>query len=254
MANWIGLVIGNSRLHWAWFVAETLETTWDTPHLVAKIPPLQFLNQHLPHQYHQLDNHLPTIYLASVVPSQTALWLNYPHLQRITLKDIPLHNIYPTLGIDRALAIYGAGETYHYPSLVIDAGTALTFTGVNPNKTLIGGAIKPGLKTQFRALHQQTAALPQIILPPYLPPRWATNTEDAIASGIIYTIIAGIVSYIDNWLALYPHSTIILTGGDSQIIWQYLESLHPQTAQVTLVDRNLTFWAMRSLLKSNNTQ
>jgi type III pantothenate kinase len=254
MTNWIGLVIGNSRLHWAWFTAESLQATWDTPHLVAKVDPIQFFNQHLPSEYYQLDNHLPTIYLASVVPLQTALWLNYPYIQQIILKDIPLHNTYPTLGIDRALAIYGAGETYHYPSLVIDAGTALTFTGVDRHKTLIGGAILPGLKTQFRALHQQTAALPQILLPDDLPPRWATNTKKAIASGIIYTTIAGIYNYINNWLDLYPHSSIILTGGDSQIIWQYLNTLHPQTAQITLVDRNLTFWAMRSLFLRNNTQ
>lgn len=253
MTNWLSLVIGNSQLHWAWFEAETLKTTWDTAHLVEKIDYLKFLNQYFPHQYDKPETRLPTIYLASVVPLQTDFWQNYPHICQITLQDIPINNTYATLGIDRALAIYGAGETYDYPSLVIDAGTALTFTGVDINKTLIGGAILPGLTTQFRALHQQTAALPQIILPSDLPPHWALNTENAIASGIIYTLIAGIHSYINNWLALYPNSSILLTGGDSQLIWQYLQTLHPQIAQIILVDRNLTFWGMRSLYINNYT-
>ena len=39
--------------------------------------------------------------------------------------------MYPTLGIDRALALYSAGSTFRFPVLVIDAGTALRFTGAD---------------------------------------------------------------------------------------------------------------------------
>jgi type III pantothenate kinase len=247
MTNWLGLIIGNSRLHWAWFEKKTLQATWDTPHLLEKIDSVKSLNQHISHQSHQIINTKSiTIYLASVVPLQTALWQNYPQLHQISLKDIPIQNTYATLGIDRALAIYGAGETYHYPCLVIDAGTALTFTGVDSHKALIGGAILPGLRSQFHGLHQQTAALPEIILPSELPPLWALNTPDAIASGIIYTVIAGIDRYINDWLNRYPNSSIILTGGDSQLIFQYLQTLSPQIAEIILVDCNLSFWGMRS--------
>jgi type III pantothenate kinase len=68
------------------------------------------------------------LYLASVVPSQTALWQTYPDVHIITLDQVPLQGVYPTLGIDRALALWGAGETWGWPMLVIDAGTALTLT------------------------------------------------------------------------------------------------------------------------------
>jgi len=44
----------------------------------------------------------------------------------------------------RALAVLGAGKKYGFPCLVIDAGTALTFTGVDRDKKLVGGAIDPG--------------------------------------------------------------------------------------------------------------
>jgi hypothetical protein len=33
--NWLALMIGNSRLHWAWFVGVTLKEAWDTDHLPA---------------------------------------------------------------------------------------------------------------------------------------------------------------------------------------------------------------------------
>jgi type III pantothenate kinase len=48
--------------------------------------------------------------MASVVPRQTALWQNYPGVQVITLDSLPLQDVYPTLGIDRALALWGLGK------------------------------------------------------------------------------------------------------------------------------------------------
>jgi len=44
------------------------------------------------------------LYLASVVPSQTALWQTYPDVHVITLNQVPLQSVF-TLGIDRALAL-----------------------------------------------------------------------------------------------------------------------------------------------------
>ena len=245
MNNWLGLVIGNSRLHWAWFADSVLKSAWDTPHLLEKID-LESFSQIIPHQDRIANINSIPIYLASVVPSQTALWLNYPHLHQISLAQIPLLNTYSTLGIDRALAVYGAGETYNYPCLVIDSGTALTFTGVDKNKALVGGAILPGLYVQFKVLHQQTAALP-LVIPSNLPPRWALDTENAIASGIIYTTIAGIHDYIKSFRYEFPDSSLIVTGGDSKLIVRYLQTLYPENTKQIVVDNYLIFWGLRSL-------
>jgi pantothenate kinase type III len=74
------------------------------------------------------------IVIASVVPSQTQLWqtwldsTTYPY-RILSLADIPLAGLYPTLGIDRALAGLGVGQQLGFPCLTIDGGTALTFTG-----------------------------------------------------------------------------------------------------------------------------
>lgn len=245
--NWLGLAIGNSRLHWVWFADRVLKSAWDTPHLSVEINSTKSLHQIVTKQLKVADTESIPVYLASVVPSQTALWCNYPQLRQITLAEIPLLNTYATLGVDRALAVYGAGETYNYPCLVVDAGTALTFTGVDRQRSLVGGAILPGLRVQFTELHRQTAALPQVNLPSNLPSRWALDTEEAIASGIVYTITAGIYNYIQDWLETFPHSSIILTGGDNKLIFQYLQQLYPEITARVLIDERLIFWGLRSL-------
>ncbi len=143
------------------------------------------------------------------------------------------------------MAIWGAAETYGYPCLVIDGGTALTFTGVDPQRQLVGGAILPGLKTQFKSLQQTTAALPEITLPQALPTRWALATDKAIASGVIYTVIAGIESFIVDWCQSFPQSIVVLTGGDAQILHHYLQNQFFKLPISTIVDRNLVFWGMK---------
>jgi type III pantothenate kinase len=182
-----------------------------------------------------------------------AIWQTYPNLQVITLEQIPLLGTYPTLGIDRALALWGAGKTYGFPVLVIDAGTALTFTGADANCRLIGGAILPGLRLQLRSLSHQTAALPEVELPEQLPPRWALDTRDAIQSGTIYTLLAGIEDFIAAWRQEFPASKVIITGGDRTYLFNYLQRYSPQIAAEVIDDPNLIFWGMRSLVMRNSS-
>jgi type III pantothenate kinase len=232
-------MIGNSRLHWGYFLGKTLQHTWDTPHLsksqtVVPFPAGLKLNGQA------------EILLASVVPEQTALWQNHPAVKVVTLDQIPLQGLYPTLGVDRALAVWGAGETLSWPVLVIDAGTALTFTGANANHRLWGGAILPGLKLQMQALNRGTAALSEVELPEQLPPRWALNTLDAIESGVIYSILASIQAFIEDWWQQFPQSAIALTGGDSATLLAYLQILAPAIATQVTADPHLIFWGLRS--------
>jgi type III pantothenate kinase len=232
---WIALAIGNSRYHWAWFLNDRLQASWDTAYQAPALAILQAMDYF---DDHQIDIIRVPIYLISVVPNQTKIWQQLPQVREITLADIPLFNLYSTIGIDRAIAIFGAGEIYDYPVLVIDGGTALT-------RHLVGGAIIPGLKLQFSSLSTRTAALPEVKLPLQLPPRWGNNTNDAIASGILYCISTGIVNFIDDWDRLYPNSQIVFTGGDGD----YLKSILPQSLidRVT-VDRQLIFHGFRSIV------
>jgi type III pantothenate kinase len=241
----IGLAIGNSRYHWAWFLNTKLQSSWDTGYLTpdrcSESFPIDL--QTLINQTGIEVERLP-IWLASVVPSQTEIWQQLARVKVINLDFIPLNNLYPTCGIDRALATFGAGEIYGYPVLSLDAGTALTITGVDANRHLVGGAILPGLRLQISSLYTGTAALPEIILPTQLPPRWSNNTPGAIASGILHTVSAGVTDFIHNWQQLYPDSQIVFTGGDGELLMRYLKiDLQDRIA----FDRQLLFHGMSAL-------
>jgi type III pantothenate kinase len=242
----IGLSIGNSRYHWAWFLDTKLQSSWDTEYLtIDRSSSLFPIDLQSVIKTHQLQLEIIPIYLISVVSSQTEIWQQLPQVKQITLSDIPLINLYPTLGIDRALAAFGAGEIYGYPVLVIDGGTALTLTGIDRNHCLIGGAILPGLRLQLRSLAMGTAALPAVELPSKLPPRWGDNTPGSIASGILYTVSSGINDFIQDWQQLYPQSQIVFTGGDGAALITYLQA---NLSSSLKLDRDLLFYGLSVIL------
>ncbi|WP_036479796.1 pantothenate kinase [Myxosarcina sp. GI1] len=247
MNDWLGLSIGNSRINWGLFQGEVAIEFGSCQHLSNRSDRDTLIKQIFSSQTGEV---LP-IYLASVVPQQTKLWLDYSLLRQITLQDIPVKNLYSTLGIDRALAVYGAGEIYGYPALVIDGGTALTFTGIDAAQKLVGGAILPGLRAQLTFLPQKTAALPKIELPQSLPNRWSLDTKTAIASGVIHTLIAGITSFIDDWLESFPYSQIVFTGGDSNLLWQYLLKFDKSHKNL-IIDRHLVVQSLKFIYQSDS--
>lgn len=248
----MGLSIGNSRYHWAWFLNTKLQSSWDTEYLIPdRLLELLPIDLQAIIKEYQLEIDRIPIYLVAVVPRQTVIWQQLSQVKTITLADIPLINLYQTIGIDRALAGFGAGEIFGYPVLVIDGGTALTITGVDANCHLVGGAILPGLRLQLRSLAVGTAALPQIELPPQLPPRWSDNTPGSIASGILYTVSAGIIDFIQDWDRLYPDSQIVFTGGDGELLNGYIQAMSGHLAVRVRCDRQLLFHGLAAILARN---
>lgn len=279
--NWLALMIGNSRLHWAWFENAVLRRSWDTPHLSAEV--VDCLTQHQfdfkhccipvsditdraisptsdrPTPAFPLLPSLP-LWIASVVPDQSRLWQGYARTRWLSLAQIPLQGTYSTLGIDRALALWGAASTLGLPALVIDAGTALTFTGANAEGQLVGGAILPGLGLQLRSLTEHTAALPQLSdrldelrSSGTVLPRWATNTPEAILSGVIYTLLAGLNDFVQAWLKAHPESAIALTGGDSHLLLRCWQQQYPEQFWTMNIkaDANLVFWGMQAVISGS---
>ena len=255
---WLALVMGNTRLHWALFIDDALEGTWHTPHLSQADVTTLIAHQFAVASWQSLaampmpavldDLAKPraaeaaiALYAASVVPAQLDLWKTYPGLQVLTLAHMPLANLYPTLGIDRVLNLLGAGDRYGWPALVIDAGTALTFTAGDAEQFL-GGAILPGLATQLKALRDHTASLPQVMLGDTLPPRWAQTTSEAMQSGVAHAVTAVIWDFLADWYHQYPNTTAVLTGGDSARLCAWLTAgdrplkLHH--------DHTLMFWGV----------
>jgi type III pantothenate kinase len=177
------------------------------------------------------------IAIASVVPNLITTWHNRENVQIITTGDVPLKGLYASMGCDRALAAFGAGECYGYPILVIDAGTAITLTGIDGDKNFVGGAIMAGLRSQFISLHANTAALPHLSIPEVLPPRWGKDTVSSIQAGISQILLAGLQAYIDDWRSLFPNSKVIITGGDGDQLKQW-------GLDADIIDQSLIFWGL----------
>jgi len=239
--GWLGLNIGNSRLHWAWMIGSRVQYSWEASHLSGEATDrnptqlsslLMAFGPDLPHllrdYLQQLSNQpaltSPDLWIVSVVPEQTAYFHDYSQAKILTLAEIPLKATYPTLGVDRALAVWAAGKIYGWPILVIDAGTALTVSGADQDRCFVGGAILPGLGLQLRSLAQFTANLPEMKLPSQLPSRWARETPEAIQSGVVYTVLAGVQGFIQQWQQKYPSSAVVITGGDGQTLLSYLQA------------------------------
>lgn len=255
-SSWLALMIGNSRLHWALFRGDTLTAAWNTSHLSSDQVEQLTAQRFAPSAWQGLTELPPAItqaiqsatsaeaiplWLASVVPSQTQLWQVHPTVRIVQAHQLPITGLYPTMGCDRILALWGAGQTYGWPVLVIDGGTALTFTAATAEQELLGGAIAPGLRLQFQALAQQTAALPDAFnsfvqrylnsnpssppAPP--PPHWATDTSKAIQSGVFHLLLAGVQDYLQTWWAQYPEAAVVFTGGDGEWLWRQVRSRFP---------------------------
>ena len=256
--KWLALMIGNSRLHFGYFTDTILQKTWDANHLQQKEIKSN-INQEkaieksikgiLKTKNINLNHGMPLL-IASVVPEQTLLWQTYSNSDIITLNQLPLQGLYPTLGIDRALAVLGAGTNLGWPILVIDAGTAITFTGADAKKQIVGGAILPGLRLQLSSLARGTAMLSSTDIPVVLPTRWAKQTATAIQSGVIYTILAGMKNYVVSWLEEFPESKIALTGGDRPILLSHFTTLFSELV-LTIIDApDIIFWGMERVKMS----
>jgi type III pantothenate kinase len=102
--------------------------------------------------------------------------------------------------------------------MVCDFGTALTFTTVSGDGSVLGAAITPGLITAMRALFHGTAQLPQVelLIPSTVIGR---NSEESIRAGIMYGY-AGLVQHmIDRTEAEIGEKLyVIATGGLSRTI------------------------------------
>jgi type III pantothenate kinase len=273
---WLALVIGNSRLHWGSFSQAKLLGAWHTPHLGAEVVGSLIANGFSAQSWQAIakltltkKDALPpaaispaALWIASVVPDQAALWLKASSSvsqvpQVVERSHIPLSGLYPTFGLDRAMTLLGAGSTLGWPVLVIDGGTALTFTA-GAHQRVYGGAILPGMRLQSEALGEQTAALREPSRQAFtelihresiegfadLPVRWASDTTGAIASGLLYGAIATLTDYLIDWWQRFPLGKAVITGGDGPVLHSLLQQRTPEIASRVPVDSDLMFWGI----------
>lgn len=119
-----------------------------------------------------------------------------------------------TIGPDR-LAILAAARNL-YPdqnTLVVAAGTCITYNFINKFGEFLGGAISPGMEMRFKAMHTETAKLP-LVKPDWNPPIIGYDTASNLKSGVIWGIVHEIDGFIEQYSNRYGCFNAVLTGGN----------------------------------------
>ncbi len=143
------------------------------------------------------------------------------------------------IGTDLFANAVAARHLYHFDAIVVDFGTALTFTTVSASEgAILGVSIAPGLQTAINALFTHTAQLPEV--PLVLPDKvLGKNTTHAIQSGVMLGYI-GLVRHMLREIRKEagPDFRAIGTGGLASV-------LTPLAADFHLIDPNLTLNGLR---------
>jgi len=180
-----------------------------------------------------LEAHLATeevhaIVISSVVPGLTptiqavvATIFSPPPLMigPAVYQKLPITVLNPyEIGADLVANAVAAFDRYRQQCIVVDFGTALTFTTLSSSGVILGVSMVPGLRTAVRSLGQFTAKLFDV---PLEMPTSAlgTNTVTAIQSGILNGyegLVRGVVAKIKAELS--GECLVVATGGLSSVI------------------------------------
>lgn len=148
------------------------------------------------------------------------------------------------VGADLVANAVAAYDRLHSNCIVVDFGTATTFTAVAVPGDLIGVAIAPGLQASASALAEKTAQLPHVQL--QLPPAAiGRNTPHSMQSGLIFGHIGLVKELVDRMSAeMGGEVKAIATGGLSS-------TLASLTDRFVAIDPWLTLNGVRLIAERN---
>ena len=138
------------------------------------------------------------------------------------------------IGSDLVCNALAALKLYKTDCLVVDFGTALTFTSVLKEYKLLGVAIAPGLKTAMKSLYGNTAQLPEV--PVQMPASViGKNTNHAVQAGVIrgyYGLVHEMI--VQTRKEAGRHLKVIATGGLSVVLQSYYPLFDEVNTELTL--------------------
>ena len=231
--------VGNTRIKAAVFEDSTLLESFVFPKTV-----LQKSIQNILEKYKNTTH----LVVASVSDVEKQAFIGFEEVVNVHFVSqtdpFPFVNCYETpqtLGIDRM--VLAAGATLQFPNqnrLVIDAGTCITYDFIDENDNYLGGAISPGLRLRYEALHNYTAKLPLLTLenPKHFKGK---STSESIHSGVVNGLVYEIDGFIADFKGQYSKFIIILTGGDSVFLAKRLKNTIFANSNFLLESLNQTF-------------
>lgn len=142
------------------------------------------------------------------------------------------------IGTDLVSNAVAGYSLYKEDIIIVDFGTALTFTIVGEDGLIQGVNIAPCLRTAIKALVGNTAQLPEV--PLELPESvLGADTIHAIQSGVLWGYVSMVEGMLDKIHAeLGKKTKVVATGGLSSV-------LHPLHKRFDEVKRHLTLDGLR---------
>jgi len=171
-----------------------------------------------------LENYSASNFIISSVtkdPAMVSAWVTQAKRKYILDPSLPLplkikYATPSTLGVDRIAGVCGAQHLYPKTNtLVIDAGTCITYDFLDDQGNFLGGGISPGLKMRFQAVHEFTAKLPLVSVVDTAE-LIGDSTEGCIQSGVINGVVEELNGIIRLYQQKFEGLVVILTGGDSR--------------------------------------
>ncbi|MFA5467763.1 MAG: type III pantothenate kinase [Sphaerochaetaceae bacterium] len=238
--------IGNTHVVMALFQEEELVATWRIYSDLKKTSDeYSVIVERIIRQKGYKCDQIKKAVISSVVPNLTRSFQKVVHtltaldplmVSHETAWGLKRESIPPQLGYDllaNAVAAHSLWPTKN--CVILDFGTALTFTSVSPEGSLLGAAIAPGLITAVNSLFHNTAQIPQVTL---AVPQKAIgrNTDESIKSGIMFGY-AGLVKEILKRTSqeVGAELFVIATGGLSKTIAPLIEQLDILEPHLTLL-------------------
>lgn len=187
------------------------------------------------------------IAVSSVVPSLTKKVLDALEyafnmkpllLDKKSYSSLPIIPLNPDeIGTDLVANALAGWERFNNSFLVVDFGTALTYTYVDTKGEITGVSIAPGIETAMNTLANNAAQLPEVNLD--LPVNsLGKNTVEAIKAGIMWGFVGQVQFMVDKIRSQYHPNYVIATGGLSEV-------LDPLRTTFDGIDKHLTLKGLR---------
>lgn len=242
----LAIDIGNSNVVLGLYADGDWKAIWRLPTLQSENP--------LAYYQEQLGNHLleighyprevERVVISSVVPELRAPFKTlareffscpYLVLGPAVYPQLPIRVLRPEeLGTDLYANALAAHMLYRMDTIIVDFGTALTFTILQKNGQMLGVNIAPGLKTAIHALFLKTAQLPEVPLT-FPESVIGKNTTEAIQNGILVGYV-GLVKHMLEAIhaEVGEHFRAVATGGMSGIMVPLHDEFHHIEPRLTL--------------------
>jgi type III pantothenate kinase len=150
----------------------------------------------------------------------------------------------PELGADLVADAVAAYHRFRTACIVVDFGTATTFSAVSKEGDFLGVAIALGLGVAAEALAAHTAQLPRVALVPP-PAAIGKNTVHSMQSGLIFGYVGLVKELLHRIRAeLGGQAQVIATGGLSSV-------LAPLIREIDVIDPWLTLDGLRIISELN---